>query len=84
MAYISDKRIYVNADKSKVVPEDHPDVGHLLVGEGGEVSDEDVKKYGLKKSESKAEHAPAEDKAETGPRNATGSGLTINRAGDKK
>lgn len=82
MVYISDKRLYVTADKSKIVPETHPDVGHLLVGEGGEVSAEDVKKYGLEKPGSKAEHAPAEDKAEHGPRDKSGSGLTIRRASE--
>lgn len=66
--YTADKRLYVNADGTKVVDEDSPDAASLLIAEGGELSDEDAKKYGLKNTaESKAEHAPSEDKAERGP-----------------
>lgn len=74
MPFRSDKRLYVNADKSKVVEEDSPEAAFLLVGEGGTVSDEDAKKYGLKapqrtevtevESESKQEPEP-ENKART-------------------
>lgn len=59
-------RIFVNADKSKVVDEGSPEAAFLLVGEGGEVSDEDIEKYGLKKSdlmEAKAVEFAPEDKA---------------------
>lgn len=80
MVYVSDKRLHVNNDRSKIVPEDHPDVGYLLVAEGGELSDEEAHRYGLLKSGKKAESAPPENKAEAGPstRNAQGSGLTFN------
>jgi hypothetical protein len=83
MTYTSDKRLHVNSDRTKIVPEDHPDVGYLLVGEGGELSDEEAAKYGLgkTKSDAKAEHAPPENKAEPAPTTkGTGSGLTINKA----
>lgn len=43
---ISDKRLYLNADKTKVVPEG-PDAAFLLVAEGGELDNETAKKYGL-------------------------------------
>lgn len=85
MVYVSDKRLHVNADKSKIVDENSEDAAYLLVAAGGELSDEEAAKYGLAKSQSKAEqskaeHAPAEDKADHGPANKTGSGLTITKA----
>lgn len=48
---VSKERLYVNADKSKVVPEDSPEAAFLLVGQGGELTNEQVKQYGLKKSQ---------------------------------
>lgn len=59
----SDRRIYLNADKSKVVEGDSPEAAHLFAVEGDDVSDEDAKRYGLK-FETKAQK-PAENKAET-------------------
>lgn len=86
MAYTSDKRLHVNADRSKIVPENSEDAAYLLVAEGGELSDEEAAKYGLgKKNETKAELAAPENKAESMPtRNEQGSGLTINRGTGKK
>jgi hypothetical protein len=43
---ISDRRLYLTADK-KVVEEGNPEAKTLLVGEGGELSEEDAGKYGL-------------------------------------
>ena len=76
----SDKRLYLNADKSKVVEEDDPKAAYLLVGKGGTVTEEDAKKYNLKapkqtevtevpveEAESKQEPAPA-NKAESMPK----------------
>lgn len=65
MTYISDKRLCVNADESKVVDCDSPDAAYLLVGEGGELTDEQAKKYGLSdKGKAKAEpEAAPEPKA---------------------
>lgn len=74
--FVSDRRIYLNADKSAAVNEDSPDAAFLLAAEGGVVSDEDVKKYGLKapkadESESKAvKSSEVEDKAFRGPKRA--------------
>jgi hypothetical protein len=72
--FLSDKRLYLNADKSKVVEEDDPDASYLLVAAGGQVSDEHAKQYGLKakekaeaKAEEKAESEPAETKQVSAP-----------------
>lgn len=86
MVYTSDKRLHVNSDRSKIVAEDDPDVGYLLVAEGGELSDDEAAKYGLgtSKADTKAERAAPENKAEASPKNPTGSGLTMNRAAESK
>lgn len=47
MTYRSDKRLYVNADRSKVVDEGSAEAAYLLVTEGGELPDEDAKRYDL-------------------------------------
>lgn len=44
--YTSDKRLYVTAD-GKVVEEGDPAAVSLLVGIGGQLSDEDARRYGL-------------------------------------
>lgn len=56
---IADKTYYLNADKSKAMvagKTDEPPEGaaFLLVREGGQVSDEDVEKYGVKTREPEA------------------------------
>lgn len=69
MAYTAKERLFVTEDHGKVVPEGHPDARYLLVAKGGQLTDEDAKKYGLHGGapESKAvEHAP-ENKAVDGP-----------------
>lgn len=81
MTHTAKERIYVDKD-GNVVAADDPNVAMLAVGEGQELSDAEAKKYGLK-SESKAEAAPPENKAEVMP-DKSGSGLTINRAAQKK
>lgn len=48
MAYVSKERLFLNADKSKVVKEGDPDAAFLLVGEGGTVDKETAEEYGLK------------------------------------
>jgi hypothetical protein len=45
--FVSDKKLFLNADKSAVVDEDSPDAAFVLVGEGGTVSHEDAERYGL-------------------------------------
>lgn len=71
MTYRSDKRLYLNNDRSKVVEEGDADAAFLLVGEGGEISDQEAKQYGLtgkakaddKDADVKAISAPPENKA---------------------
>jgi hypothetical protein len=43
----ADKRYYLNADRSKVVEQDDPDAAYLLAAEGDDITNEDVKRYGL-------------------------------------
>ena len=61
---VSDRRLYLNNDRTKVVEEGDPDSGSLLAAEGDELTDEQVKQYGIKLGKVKAEE-PAENKAET-------------------
>jgi hypothetical protein len=66
MGFQSDKRLYVNADKSKVVEEDSPEAAYLLVGQGGTVTDEDAKKYNLKApKKTEVTEVPVEAEADT-------------------
>ena len=67
MPYTSDKRIWVNEDKSAVVDEGSAEARFLLVGEGGTVPDDVAKQYGLGKQ---LEKADAADAAPTGPGDA--------------
>lgn len=48
MPFQSDKRLYLTADKSQVVEEGDASAAYLFVNEGGEVTDEDANRYGLK------------------------------------
>jgi len=48
VAFISDRRLYLTADRSSVVEEGDPGAAYLLVGEGGEVSTAVARQYGLK------------------------------------
>lgn len=49
--FVSDRRLYVTADKSEVVEEGDEKAAFLLVGEGGVVSEEDANRYGLRLQE---------------------------------
>lgn len=83
MTYTSDKRLCLSAD-GKVVDCDSPQAASVLVGEGGTLSDEDAKKYGLvaaaakkvqaepEAPEQKAVEAAPENKAVTMPAAAKG------------
>lgn len=62
MPYVSDKRLYVNKDKSRVVEESDPEAAYLLVAEGSELSDADAEKYGLGGAEVKQVAAAPENK----------------------
>lgn len=60
MSYTSDKRLYLNEDRTKVV-EEGPEARYLLVNEGGELSDEEAKQYGLTAKHAKTEVVEADD-----------------------
>jgi len=72
MSYTSEKQLFVNSDRSQVVPGDSPDAAFLLVGEGGELPDEEAEKYGLAGRKRGARAAdpeePTAEDAETEPR----------------
>lgn len=72
--FVSDKRIYLNADKSAVVEEGHPDAAFLLAAEGGTVTAEQAKQYGLKapKAEDDEPDAKAVSKAEVEDKSVKG------------
>lgn len=87
MPYTSEKRLYLTAD-GKVVEEGDPNAATLLVGEGGQLSDEDAEHYGLVKGKAvnNANEAPAEDategeKADTAPRTNKARTAPENKAG---
>lgn len=63
--YRATARLYLNADATKVVPEDDPEAASLFASVGKEISAADVEKYGLGKG-AKAK-APTDDKAVAGP-----------------
>lgn len=56
---VSTERVFVNADRSKVAKEGSDEAAFLLVGEGGQISDEDAEKFGVKTTE--APEGPAPD-----------------------
>lgn len=67
--YINDgSPIYLNADKTAIVEEGSPNAAFLLVGSGGQLTDEEAAKYGLKggkrASENKLKAGPSENKAQ--------------------
>lgn len=73
----ADKRYYVTADRSRIVEEDDPEAAILLAPEGGDISNEDAKRYQLGRyapepeqdnaGSVKAEEKPAETKAVGAP-----------------
>ena len=63
MPYHVKERLYTTLD-GKVVKEGDPNAAFLLMSEGGELSDEEAKKYGLVEEE-KAVAAPPATKAKT-------------------
>lgn len=47
MGFTTDRRLWLTADKERVVEEGDPDAAFLFVSAGKEVSDEDASRYGL-------------------------------------
>ena len=68
--YTLEETIHVNADKSKVVPEDSPEAAYQLATKGKRIPMEQARALGLvkaPKTEAKAVDAPPEDKAVKAP-----------------
>lgn len=63
--------LYVNKDRSKVVPEDSSEAAFVLVGPGGQIEDDEAERLGLNASakkddaEAKSVEKPAENKAQS-------------------
>lgn len=79
MTYLSDKRLYLTADGQVT---DDPEQAHeLLVGEGGELRDEDAARYGLTGGKgSKAVSTAPENKAVAAPVDDAGTGATESKS----
>lgn len=56
--YHGDKRLFVTADRERVVDEGDPEAAFLLVAPGGSLPIEDAKRYGLIKPEAEPEPKP--------------------------
>lgn len=64
--FTSTKRLYLNADKSKVVEEGSAEAAFLLVAAGAEIPLEEAEKYGLTKAAQPAETKAVKPKADKG------------------
>lgn len=73
--YRTTERLYVNADRSRIVPEDSSEAAFLLAAAGKEISAEDAEKYGLVGKKAAAKPA---DKSAPAPENKA-SGVTVNK-----
>jgi hypothetical protein len=73
--YVTKERLWLNADKSKVVKDGDPEAAHLLASVGKTLDAETVERYGLdaaaekpgKGPKGKAVSGPPEDKALKAP-----------------
>ena len=68
---IADRRLYLTADKERLVEEGSADAAFLFATPGKEISDEDAERYGLTakpKAETK-QADPPEDKQAAAPAN---------------
>lgn len=70
--YIADRKLWLNADKSKVVEDGSPEAAHLLASRGKELDAATVERYGLdaRKATGKPDKAAsdaAQGKAVAGP-----------------
>lgn len=58
--YTSDERLCLDSAKEKIVDCDSAEAAFLLVAEGGQITEDDARKYGLMGKPAQAEAAPAE------------------------
>lgn len=60
--YEADRRLWLTADKERVVEDGDPEAAFLLASKGTEIDDAEAERYGLTKAK-----APAPDKAKAAP-----------------
>lgn len=63
---IADRRLWLTADRARVVEEGDPEAAFLFTSPGKEISDEDAERYGLDekpKAEEKQAETPADKEA---------------------
>ena len=70
----ADRKLYLTADRTRVVEEGDPEAAFLFATPGKEISDADAEKYGLKPAKPAApaeekEAAPADNKQAAAPAN---------------
>lgn len=67
----ADRKLYLTADRERVVEEGDPEAAFLLAAPGKEISDADAEKYGLKPAPAaeEKEAAPADNKQAAAPAN---------------
>jgi hypothetical protein len=60
MGHIADRKLWLTADREKVVEDGDPAAAFLFATEGDEITDEDAKRYGVKaKAKPADKQAPA-------------------------
>lgn len=64
---IADRKLFLNADKTRVVEEDDPDAAFLLAAEGGEIPEEYRRLPGVKREEPEEDTSEPDTKAITAP-----------------
>lgn len=77
MPVISQKTLFLNADKTQVVDEGSEDAAFLLVRAGSELNDEDAKRYGVGGEQPRRYDAIADHAAKHG-------GETVAEAGERR
>lgn len=67
--YVTDRRLWLTADKSRVVEDGDPEAASLLASAGKELDEATVARYGLKppRAAGKQVAGPPEDKAAKAP-----------------
>jgi hypothetical protein len=93
----SDRRYYLNADRSKIVEEGSSEAAYLLAAEGADIPTEDARRYKLGRyaddeasvaqdvaADAKAEEKPADAKAVAGPPENKAQGRAASKADESK
>lgn len=71
--YVSPARLWLNADRDKVVEDGHPDAAFLFLREGEEIPAEEAAKFGLKTGDSGSDKKGSKP-ADKGAGDGTGDG----------